>query len=208
MRLLKSLIAGAGLLFISTQAHAATLDPGASIAAEDADANVYGISQVDDTFSLTWGSPAPGSVFVEFAVSGGAFNLILDTFSGASGGARLQLRNSVGEIADFSPAPSGFTTSTSSSVNSLNSLADGLGTDAGFDTNGGGLRAEAGATGALFSNLTAGTYFLGFQNTGEPQNASAIFRIAAVPVPAAGLLFGSALMGAAALRRRKAAQAA
>ncbi|MEO0412061.1 MAG: hypothetical protein AAF221_09505 [Pseudomonadota bacterium] len=55
----------------------------------------------------------------------------------------------------------------------------------------------------LFSNLAPGDYVLEIDDQNNtPQTALIQFTLSEVPIPAAGILFGSALFGAAFLRRR------
>jgi len=61
--------------------------------------------------------------------------------------------------------------------------------------------AEPGTT--LFSSLTAGTYeFMFVAGSDNPAVASFELKLRPVPLPAAGLLFGTALIGAALTKRR------
>ena len=62
-------------------------------------------------------------------------------------------------------------------------------------------------TGSLFGVLSPGEYVLGFYESENPQNVSALFRVqemAAIPVPAAGVLLLGALGGLGLVRRRTA----
>ncbi|MEO0412060.1 MAG: hypothetical protein AAF221_09500 [Pseudomonadota bacterium] len=55
----------------------------------------------------------------------------------------------------------------------------------------------------LFSSLEAGLYEIAFwEGDNDPNAGTFELTVSAVPVPAAGILFGSALLGAGALRRR------
>jgi hypothetical protein len=52
--------------------------------------------------------------------------------------------------------------------------------------------------------LAAGIYEFAFwEGNNDPTATTFTLEVTEVPVPAAGVLFGSALLGAAALRRRK-----
>jgi hypothetical protein len=195
MRLLKSLVAGASLLLMSFQAHAALMSP--SVVAED-NAGLYTITFPGNQIVFDW-TQSPGAAFVEFTTAVD-FILSLDSYSSSSNSSsRMQLRDSAGNSLIPAVIPAGIAQATPAQLNPL-AAADG-------DVPGGngeGLQINRQDSGVLFSFLTAGTYYLGLQENGQPDDATVTFSVTAVPVPAAGLLFGSALFGAAALRRRKA----
>lgn len=201
MRLLKFVFATAGLFLLVAPVHAVTF----SVLGESGGTG-FTTSSTADTVTFNWGADAPGSIFVSFTTLN-EFSLSLDSFSGDNGGgSRMQLRNGGGMAIVPSPAPSGFSVVT---PKPLNDLAADIGGAINAGGAGLGLVFSPGASGELFASLGAGTYYLGFQEPdGAPANGSVTFSVSQVPVPAAGLLFGSALMGAAALRRRKSAQAA
>lgn len=56
--------------------------------------------------------------------------------------------------------------------------------------------------GVLFGNLSQGDYTLRFNEGANPDSGSAVFAIAAVPLPAGGLLLLTALGGVMVMRRR------
>lgn len=214
MRLLKSIIAGAGLLFVTTQAQSAIVS--SSVVAED-NPGAYSITLNSNQVIYAWdnpndpdfpndGSAYPGSAFVEFVVGVDSILSLESYISGSTTASRMQLRDSSGNALALATTPAG---SSTQPPNQLNNLAGLVGSPVPGGDSGSGLEFSPGTSGELFASLAAGaTYYLGFQENGDPAAGTVTFSITAVPVPAAGLLFGSALMGAAALRRRKAAQVA
>jgi len=189
----------------ATSGHAANLD--------SASASKLGFATTTGTFETTGPS---GNAFTlsydtgdnrqiagraEFTVSGGPFRLSVGDLSFAEAGSGIYALEDVtnggflsGEAGDNFGGCSNRFPGLSVNMN-CRRLGTGQGTD------------PASSGDVLFSNLAAGTYaFLFYEGDSQSESGSFELVVTAVPTPAAGLLFGSALVGAAYLRRRKGLQ--
>ncbi|MEM6683974.1 MAG: hypothetical protein AAF607_17195 [Pseudomonadota bacterium] len=203
--MIKIIIAAAAATFSlsAVGAHAAVL--------QSAVGGKLGFGGTSGTFDV---SPPSGNSFVitydtgdsrgiagraEFVVDGGSFNLSIGdlAFSMADGSGIYALQDVTnggfitGEVGDNLGGCSNRYPTLSVNV-ACRRLGSGQGSD------------PATSGDVLFSNLSAGTYAFLFYE-GDNRSPSGTFQlvVTSVPTPAAGVVFGSALLGAAYIRRRR-----
>lgn len=127
----------------------------------------------------------------------GLVNIVLAAFPDTGSGSQAQL-----SLGGTSVAPGPDVPLSANLGNNANFNSCVLGVTGGNCYRIGGSGVGTGTT--LYQNLAAGTYTFSFgEGSGGPNSGILELRVSAVPVPAAGVLFGSALLGAAFARRRK-----
>ncbi|MEM7570004.1 MAG: hypothetical protein AAF337_09430 [Pseudomonadota bacterium] len=190
MNVLKLIGLAATLFCLSSNAGAVSVPPGGPV-----NLNVGDVLELD--FADTSGTPLfPAEYVWEFTPTS-SFDLVLRTYlptasaDSSEDGTIAQLRTASGAV--------------QTSAASANC-------DSRFPTGGNGdcfiMRPTNSSSGGnqpgtvLFEDLIVGTtYFLEIDDINDSPSFGLI-QIAAVPLPAAGMLFGSALLGAAVLRRK------
>lgn len=184
-------IVAAAALF-STSGHAATLIDVDSVATTQGTFNAVQNSNDIDASFTTSGGDASGSF--RFEVDS-AFRLVLTEYTG-TGSSGYGLRSAT--ALSGGSVGAGILPDAGSSLNCSQAAGSGATCDR-FGSNDGSTPVST-----LFSFLSAGVYEFAFwEGNNAPTSSNFTLNIAEVPVPAAGVLFGSALLGAAALRRRK-----
>ena len=205
MKSIKKIMLAASLLAVSTTSLAATTSVDGTLGndPEGAAGFLFIISEASyftaESFSYAGGTQFDGDVHLA-----GGFDPILTLFNNATGDFIVQNDDGAGAIADTTSFNEAAGTST--------------GTGASFDAFIERIAIAAGSylvTITQFSNFAVGpkladgfdgSGFTTFMDvTGDPRTDSFAYDItlSAVPVPAAGILFASALLGAGALGRRK-----
>lgn len=154
-----------------------------------------------DTFSIDLnGTVGNTTDFLETFTVAEAFSLKFSAAPGVSGGSGSALRAGLRQGDATSPGASllasGFTARGCGNVNTISG-----GNCFNIRTGSQGANLNPGEV--LFGVLAAGTYSFGLNFDGNPTVGTLEFQISSIPVPAAGVLFGSALLGAAVVRRRK-----
>lgn len=184
-------ILAAAALF-STSTHAATLlSVDSVVETQGTFTAVQDFNEIDASFTTSSGD-ASGSFRFEVDT---AFNLVLRAYSEA-GSSGYGLRSATALTGGTVGA--GILPDAGSSLNCSQAAGSGATCDR-FGSNAGSTPVTT-----LFTNLAAGIYEFAFwEGNNDPTATNFTLAVTAVPVPAAGVLFGSALLGAAALRRRK-----
>lgn len=207
----KKLLFVGAVVMAANNAQSATLNSAVEIAEENA--GVFGISSSGDTFTVSWDTENaeattpptdPGAAWFKFNV-GSSFTLSLDEYDAepASVTSTFQLRNSAGVTQTVLPSVLPDAPNTPGGATNLNAYTNTLGGAIPGPDGTANLFGPGDQFADLFGVLAAGDYFIGvLEGAGGPASASVQFSVSAVPIPAAGILFGSALLGAAVLRRR------